>query len=188
MSLNAVRNLIEIAYPEGDTIEYIDHNEVGRVLERVDGNDVHTEYEYNGPQGQLTKIHYPATQALDVTFTYTDEGYRASMTDAAGVTTWQYDELGLPLSVTTQYTGLPSHAISYAYYPDGSRQSMTLPKPGGGTGTIRYNYDKIGRPTSLTTPDGKTARWQYDLKQQRIQQTLGNRAWTRYNYNNREIR
>jgi len=184
-SYDAVGNLVQVTYPMGDTVRYISHDEAGRVLEQVDGNNIHTMYEYNGPQGEMTKIHYPASPALDVTFTYTTEGRRLSMTDSTGIVTYQYDESGLPLSVTTHYTGLDAKTISYTYYPNGSRQSMTLPIPGGGNGTIHYRYDAGGRITRLITPKGKTARWQYDLTRQRIQQTLGNQAWTRYMLNNR---
>ena len=52
------------------------------------------------------------------------------------------DEL---LSQTTTYTGLAAQTITYAYHPDGSRQTMTTP-----AGIFSYGYDAAGRATSLT--------------------------------------
>jgi RHS repeat-associated protein len=46
-------------------------------------------------------------------------------------------------------------------------------------------YDAAGRLIKLVTPTRKAIQWQYDLNKQRIQQTIGNHAWTRYSYNNR---
>jgi len=58
--------------------------------------------------------------------------------------------------VTTAFadmTPAQNKTISYTYYPDGSRATMTVPIPGG-TGTFRYQYDAAGRPVALTNPFG----------------------------------
>lgn len=80
-------------------------------------------------------------------------------------------------SATTTYAGLPAQTISYAYHPDGKRQSMTTP-----AGTFTYGYDAAGRVTSLTNPSAETSGWTYLDNNWPLTQQLGNGATTTYGY------
>ncbi len=68
-----------------------------------------------------------------------------------------YDDRDKATSVTTTYTGLAAQTLSYAYYPDGSRQTLTLPD----ATTYADSYDAVGRHTGLTSPGGHTFSWTY---------------------------
>ena len=106
------------------------------------------------------------------------------MTDGSGLvqfgtgSTPGYDDTGHVLSVLTTYTGLPTKTLSYAYYPNGSRQSMTTP-----AGVFAYRYDGDGRLSSLTNPFSETSQWAYRDNGWLSSQTLGNGASTVYTQN-----
>ncbi len=108
-----------------------------------------TDYEYDG-MGRLVRIDYPDT---DVTFAFNALGWRTAMTDTLGVTRWQYDLLGRPLTIT--------HPIS---------------------GTVGYRYDAQGNRTALIYPDGKQASYQYDMLDRLSQVTSWDSQATTYTY------
>jgi YD repeat-containing protein len=76
------------------------------------------------------------------------------MTDGTGSQSYSYGNLDELLSAMTTYTGLSTKTISYFYYPNGSRQSMTTP-----AGSFSYSYDAAGRPASMTNPFSETTSW-----------------------------
>jgi RHS repeat-associated protein len=130
-------------------------------------------------------VDYEATQDVDITYNYNLRGRLQSVTDSTGTQSYSYDEIGDVLTASTFYTGLPSAwDIYYSYNPNGSRHTMTLPTMNG-AGTITYGYDDAGRPTQLTdyssTP--KTFSWQYKTNGLLDRQTLGNGAYTTYDFN-----
>lgn len=175
---NSVGHLASVQMPGGETVQFPSYDPAGNLLQRIDGNNVTTNYLYDDAEGRLTDIQYPATPALNAHFGYDSYGRRTSMTDGSGCHAYAYNNLDILTSQTTAYTGLPARTISYAYYPDGSRQSMNTP-----AGTFSYGYDAAGRPASLTNPFAETSGWTYlDNNWLRTQQ-LGNGAATTYTYN-----
>ena len=82
------------------------------------------------------------------------------------------------LSTTTTYTGLAAKTISYAYYPNGSRQTMTTP-----AGNFGYSYDAGGRPSSMTNPFSETTSWGYQNNNWLATQTLANGLVATYTHN-----
>lgn len=100
------------------------------------------------------------------------------MTDPTGSQSYSYGNLDELLSNTTTYTGLAAKTISYAYNPDGSRQTMTTP-----AGTFSYSYDAAGRPASITNPFSETTTWAYQDNNWLQTQTLANGAMATYTYN-----
>jgi YD repeat-containing protein len=131
--------LASIAYPGGGTVQYPLYDAAGNLLRRIDGQSVQTDYLYGDQAGNLSDVQYPATPSLNVHLTYDAYGRRASMSDGAGTTTEQYDDLDNPTSVTTTYAGLPARTISYSYYANGSRQTMGTP-----AGSFAYSYRADG--------------------------------------------
>ncbi|GBC94857.1 tRNA3(Ser)-specific nuclease WapA [bacterium HR16] len=177
---NTRGDLTRITYPGGDTLQFDAYDSAGRLLRRIDGRNIITNYTYNDPEGLLTDIQYVQNGQVigTVSFTYDSDGRRASMTDGTGVTTYSYDHMGNPLSVSVTYTGLPTRTITYSYYPDGSRASMGTP-----AGTYSYTYDAAGRLVGLSAV-GFIASWTYAPNGWLLTQTV-NGATTSYEYNAR---
>jgi YD repeat-containing protein len=104
---------------------------------------------YNN-RGLVTGITYgvPAGVAAtpNATFTYDAAGNRASMSDGLGSMSYSYDQLSRLTSETRTFTGVGSFGLSYAYNLGNEVTSITNPF----NVQVGYNYDKIGRPTSVT--------------------------------------
>ncbi|MCC7494279.1 MAG: hypothetical protein IT204_18120, partial [Fimbriimonadaceae bacterium] len=160
-----------------DTVRFTLYDDAGRLLRRIDGRDIVTEYDYDEPGGALTAIRYPAYPAQDVAFTYDALGRRIGMTDATGEHVYSYDDGGRLLAHEVTYTGLDPQTIAYEYYPNGSRSKLTTP-----AGEHEYTYDAGGRLTALEYGLG-TAEWTYLDSGALATQTLPNGAVTSYDYN-----
>jgi RHS repeat-associated protein len=154
----------------------------GRVLETVDGNSVITHYTYDHPEGLLTQVTSTGAGETDVTLTYDDFARVSSVTDGTGTRAVTYDDGGLPLTVNTTYTDLPTRTIGYSYYPDGSRAGMTVPLRTG-PGDFTYSYDRVGRLVSMTNPFDQTTTWEYNDNDTLAQRTLANGAFSTMGYN-----
>src|SRR6185436_20110001 len=76
------------------------------------------------------------------------------MVDGVGTTTWNYDALNRPLTITDPFTS-----------------------------TVSYVYDVLSNRTSLTYPDGKVVTNTYDALNRLIQVTVWNTQTTAYTYN-----
>jgi len=133
-----------------------------------------TSYGYD-QAGQLLGITYSLTTTPTVSFSYTLTGRRQRMTDGTGTTSYQYDQLDRPITVTTG-TG---QAVGDGYdlvgnlttqtYPDGSQVTRTfdpdnrLTAVGDWRGhTTRFGYDAASNLTTQTYPNTTTARFGYD--------------------------
>lgn len=177
-----VGRLTTITDPSGETSTNTAWDEEGRVLQSTNRRGMTTSYTYNGPGGLLSTTDYDTTPALtpDISYDYNGDGRVASVTDSSGARSFMYDVTGLMTKVSTSYaaSGGPSVLdISYTYNPDGSLRQMNTP-----AGAYCYHYNADGQLISLTNPAGKTARWTYRSDGLIQRQTLGNRAWTTYEY------
>jgi RHS repeat-associated protein len=179
-SYDGVGNVSSVQMPGGETIQFPSHDPSGRVLQRIDGNNVTTNYVYDDPENLLTDIQYPATPSLNVHFGYDTFGRRTSMTDSTGSHSYAYGDLNELKSATTAYTGVSPMTVSYSYYADGSRSQMATP-----AGLFTYSYDGARRMTALTNPSYETTQWTYfDNGWLRTQQ-LNVGVLTTYSYNGR---
>ena len=167
-----------------DSIRNSQYDTDGHLLKSVDGRGTETDYAYTDPDGALTDVQYPAASSLNHHVTYDAFGRAATMADGSGTvqfgtgSTPGYDDLGHVLSVQTTYTGLLAKTLSYAYYPNGSRQSLDTP-----AGSFAYHYDGDGRLQNLTNPFAETTQWAYLDNGWLSTQTLGNGAATIYTQN-----
>jgi RHS repeat-associated protein len=177
-SYNNIGLLSLMALPGGETTQFPSYDSDGNLLQRIDGNSVVTNYLYTDSESRLTDIQYPASTSLNVHFGYDGFGRRSSMTDSTGTQSYSYGNLDESLSATTTYTGLAAKTISYSYYPDGSRQTMTTP-----AGTFNYYFDAGGRPSSMTNPFSETTSWSYQDNNWLATQTLANGAVATYTQN-----
>ncbi len=82
----------------------------------------------------------------NVTFGYDAAGNRTSMTDGLGSMSYVYDQLSRLTSESRTFTGVGSFALNYAYNLGGEVTSITNPW----SAQVGYNYDKTGRPTSVS--------------------------------------
>ena len=141
----------------------------GNLATRTNGNGVITSYNHTtDPESLLKSVQYSypsgyaGSAAGNVALFYDAYGRPSTITDGTGTTSYGfgsspgYDDLDNPLNVQTTYSGLPAEVMSYGYYPDGSRKSMSFPAR-----TNTYTYDTIGRMTGLTDQYGESAAWQY---------------------------
>lgn len=117
---------------------------------------------------------YPSN---NVSLSYDSYDRPTTVADGTGTSTSGYDDLDLLLTSTRTYTGISGKTFNYAYYPDGSRQTMVNP-----AGTWTYHYDANSRPTSMASPAG-TASYQYLDNGWLSKRTLPNGAYTDYAYN-----
>jgi RHS repeat-associated protein len=167
-----------ITMPGGETTQFPSYDNDGNLLQRIDGNSVVTNYLYTDSESLLTDIQYPASTSLNVHFAYDSYGRRSSMSDSTGSQSYSYGNLDELLTASTTYTGLSAKTISYQYYPNGSRQTMTTP-----AGTFSYGYAAAGRPSSMTNPFNETTRWSYQNNNWLSTQTLANGATATYTHN-----
>jgi RHS repeat-associated protein len=146
--------------------------------------NVHTHYAYdlNGSRtsitdgnGNVTTFEYDAlgrqtaeSDALGHTtrYTYNADGNRATQVDAMGRTTsFEYNARG---QLTRVVYPSPDPAVVFSYNDaTGQRVSMD-----DGIGRTTWNYDALGRVTSVTDPFGKTVAYEYD--------NVGNRTGLTY--------
>jgi RHS repeat-associated protein len=129
------------------------YDELGNRVSQTDANGHTTKYEYD-QLGRRSKRTLPAGQFE--TYTYDADGNLKTKTDFNGkTTTYAYDAVNRLLSKTPDgsFNAAP---ISYTYFPNGLRQSMTDP-----SGTTNYTYDNRNRLLSKATPFG-TLSYTYD--------------------------
>jgi RHS repeat-associated protein len=175
---NNIGLLSSITTPGSQVTQFTSYDNDGNLLQRIDGNSVTTNYVYSDAESLLTDIQYPATTSLNVHLTYDSYGRPSAMTDSTGSKSYSYGNLDELLSVSTTYTGLSAKTISYSYYLDGSRDSMTTP-----AGIFNYSYDATGRPVSMTNPFSETTSWSYQNNDWLQAQTLHNGGTANYTFN-----
>lgn len=136
---NAFGDVTGETSPDRGTLSYT-VDKAGNVTKRVDARSVETDYTYDA-LNRLTAVSYPASSSLDVSLTYDSssgcgtpyKGHLCSVTDAAGTTAYEYDDLG---RVTQQKD---------------TRGSLNF--------TTDYTYDLAGNITGLTLPSGRTVTY-----------------------------
>ncbi len=153
------------------------YNGVGLVSSmQVTGEDVFS-YDYNG-RNQLSSATNP--NSVTVSFTYHDGGRRTRMTrpgsyidysynardwitavvnrGTGGVSTYQYDDLGRP---TTMTYGNSSRAETQ--YDDAGRIQAVRNRKSDGTviSIFTYSYDPANNPTGAEEGNGDLVSWSY---------------------------
>ncbi|HZR29627.1 MAG TPA: RHS repeat-associated core domain-containing protein [Terriglobales bacterium] len=159
--------------PLGQT-ETFAHDAAGNPTSHTDFNGKITTYTYDAVNRLLSKTPDPSFHAPAVTFTYTPSGKRATMTDAGGTSTYQYDNDDRLISVTK-----PNGTLTYAYdvadnlvsLSGGAQATYTydalnriasVTEPN--TGKTTYTYDGVGNLTKVTYPNGVSHAYTYDQK------------------------
>jgi len=166
-----------------DTMTFPSYDGDGNQLSRTDGNNVTTAYAYADPESRLTDVTYSAGTIGNVHYAYDAYGRRSQMTDGTGGQTYAYDDGDALTQKNVTWTGFAAKAVTYGFYPNGSRQSMTADGQ-----AFSYGYDAIGRLTALTNPFGESSAWTYKANSWLATRTINNStgnlvASTAYTYN-----
>ncbi|MCI0555385.1 MAG: DNRLRE domain-containing protein [Anaerolineae bacterium] len=212
---NAVGNRVSVKDPNGNITTY-GYDALNRVIQKkdplqnmwsyaydlagnrtsaTDAKNQTVQYTYDAA-GQLIGINYPGTDP-DVTFTYDLTGQRIGMTDGLGTTTWTYDNLNRPVSVSDAF----GQTIGYGYdavgnrtgmtYPDGKTVSYTFDDVNQLTGVTDwdnqnsgYAYDAVGQLSSISRPNGVGSQYSYDIagRLTELQHNTGANILASYNY------
>jgi RHS repeat-associated protein len=167
---DANSNLTSVTDPLGHKTSYA-YDKLGRLIEVAQPLEKTTKYSYDAAGNRLSKT----TAAGTLEYGY-DAANRLTSIKSGGSTlrSYGYDETNRP----TGATDAEGHKIEIGYngeglvtsIKDGRGQSITrsynsrglLTKQEDGRGTIEYGYDKLGRETSLTDPQGKALSFGYD--------------------------
>jgi RHS repeat-associated protein len=164
------------------------YDDAGHLIREVDAEWQATYYEYDGA-GRRTAIIYGSTgQRVD--FEYDAVGNRTIMTDTTGVTTYVYDALDRPITVTSPLTGV----VGYRYDARGNRTQVIYPDPSTGSGqggkVVTYTYDAADRLASVVDWAGQTTTYGYDTAGRLVTETLPNGVQTISTYDDadRKIR
>jgi len=163
-------DLTQVTDPRGNATSYA-YDKLGRLTEVKQPLEATTTYTYDPAGNELTKATAAGTleYAYDAANRLTEEKageatLRAYGYDAANRLTAATDAEGHKLEIGRNEDGLLSSVN------DGRGQSLTrsydsrglLTKEVDGRGTLEYGYDKLGRLSSLTDPQGKAAGFAYD--------------------------
>jgi RHS repeat-associated protein len=175
---DAINRMIKRVLPLGMSDLYT-YDEVGNLATRTDFRGKQTNYEYDEMNRMLTKRPDPTLGEPVISYTYTDTGRRATMTDASGTTRYTYD---LRDRVLTKQT--PQGTITYGYDLAGNLTSMRSSNTNGtsvnytyddlnrlesvvdnrlSNGTNSYTYDNVGNMKTDLRPNGVQADYTYNL-------------------------
>jgi len=128
------------------------YDAIGNRISLLDANGVTTLFGYD-ELNRIELIDYTGSDP-DVSFDYDPLGRRSTMVDGAGTTSWDYNNLDLPKSITDPFSSL----VSYDYDSLGNRTSLTYPS----TQTVTYTYDPNNRLTDAFTNGLGNTHYEYD--------------------------
>jgi len=147
------------------------------LTQRTDARGLVTQYFYDAA-GQLTKLeHWDGMILVDtVTYSYDAVGNRLTMVDPTGTTSYAYDDLSRPTSVT--FPG--PETVSYQYHNVGTPSRVTYPD----TKYVDYTYDEANLMKTVTDWLGKQTSYTYNNAGMLTKTELPNGVWTDYTYDN----
>lgn len=170
---DALNRLRSESDPLGHTTEY-EYDGVSNRVTLTDAEAFTTTFTYD-PLNRLVGIDYPEPDA-DVTFTYDALGNRKVMTDGVGTTSWDYDGLNRPITVTDPFDG----TVGYAYDAVGNRLKLIYPD----NKTVNYTYDPVDRMEEVTDWDRQVTTYTHDAANRLKTAALPNGVASTYDYDN----
>ncbi len=133
-----------------------------------------TQYGYDADD-ELTRIGYSDGTTPNVAYTYTATGQRRTMADGTGTTTYQYDTLDRPITVTNG----ANQRVGYGYDAVGNVTALTYPD----ASVVMRTYDALDRLAGVTDWVGHATRFGYDVNSNLITETLPNTTSVAQAYN-----
>lgn len=131
-------NRVKLSKDESNNTEKLFYDSNHNLIKKIDLNGNSTSYVYD------SRNRLKSRTGIDenVSFTYDATGKRLSMTDARGITSYQYNNFTSELLKVTYPDGLN---LTLQYDENGNRKQLT--EPFGRTFT--YTYDKLSRMKTL---------------------------------------
>jgi RHS repeat-associated protein len=162
--------LKSVTLPMGDTWSF-EHNRAGQLKKVIfpDGGIRKLAY---APTGRIASIIYPSGKK--VSYRYSSTGLLLETTNARGQKIeYRYDKSGRVI-----FKKMPNDNWNYRYDARGN-----LVQAGNRRFTIRYSYDRLGRPIQIEYPKwGKIIKYEYDKFGRIIGRTDPEGNQTRYRY------
>ncbi len=149
LEYDALNRLIKKTFPDTST-ELTTYDGAGNVTSTTDRAGKTTTYQHDN-LNRLTLTRY--SDGKTVAYAYTQTGKRDTITDARGVTDFDYDALGN----VTKVRYPDGTSITYAYDLAGNRTAITTED-----GSTLYSYDKNNRLVKVTDPRGLNTSYAYD--------------------------
>uniref|UniRef100_A0A831UGN7 RHS repeat protein n=1 Tax=Geobacter metallireducens TaxID=28232 RepID=A0A831UGN7_GEOME len=165
--------LIQETDPLGKITTYT-YDAVGNLKTRTDANGATITYTYD-PLKRLTNKSYPDTTSES--YTYDAVGRILTAANANVAYTYAYDTAGRVTSVTDSR----GYRLDYSYGLLGNRTRMTLQPGTADERVTTYGYDAAGRLTAITSSAG-TFSYDYDGIGRRTSLAYPNRITTSYTY------
>jgi RHS repeat-associated protein len=174
---DALKRVIGRALPGGQS-ESFAYDIAGNLLSHTDFNGKVLTYAYDAQSRIVSKTPDPSFQAPAVTYTYTADGLRASMTDGSGTSTYTYDSslrliqvikpngtLFYTYDLAGNLTSISTNSgtnITYSYDADNRLASVTDPS----IGVTTYTFDAVGNMSGADYPEGISSLYTYNKKNQ----------------------
>ncbi|MCC6299252.1 MAG: DNRLRE domain-containing protein, partial [Anaerolineales bacterium] len=137
--------------PLGNATVY-GYDAMGNRVSALDANGDTTLFGYD-ELNRLELINYPSPDP-DVSFEYDALGRRTTMNDDLGTTSWIYNNLDLPNSITDPFAA----QVGYGYDELGNRTSLTYPDQS----VVSYEYNAVNRLEEVISNQSSVASYQYD--------------------------
>ncbi len=149
---NAMNQVVAMTNPLTETTAYT-YDLDGNRTALMDPMGRTTRYGYDADNEPIT-VTYSDALTPDVQFTYDKSGQRQSMTDGTGTTSYSYDLLDQPMTVTNG----AGQTLGYRYDLSGNLTHLIYPD----SSVITRTYDAANHWTALTDPFGHTFQFSYD--------------------------
>jgi len=174
------------------------YDAAGNLIRKTDFNGRTTSYSYDVMHRLLAKTPDPGLAEPPISFTYTSTSQRASMNDASGATTYQYDSRDRLIQKAT-----PQGSLAYTYDAHGNVTSIRSSNANGTSvdytydvlnrlsavrdnrltaGTTTYSYDAAGNLNSFLYPNGVQHAYTYNTLNRLTNVNVGTGAGTLASY------
>ncbi len=160
----------------GNVTEYV-YNRNGMLAQTVNADKTTVNYDYDEIDELVSKTYDDGEQA--VLFAYDKDGNRISMTDLAGVTSYEYDDAGRVTAIIL-YNGVSR--ITYKYNEFGELVELGYPD----ATKVSYIYDDLGRLAEMTDRDGGKVTYAYDDNGNLTEVRRANETWTEIKYDDED--
>ena len=160
----------------GNVTEYV-YNQNGMLAQTVNADKTTVNYDYDEIDELVSKTYDDGEQAA--LFAYDKDGNRVSMTDLAGVTSYEYDDAGRVTAIIL-YNGVSR--ITYKYNEFGELVELGYPD----ATRVTYAYDDLGRLTEMTDRDGEKVTYAYDDNGNLTEVHRANETWTEIKYDDED--
>jgi RHS repeat-associated protein len=161
--------------PLGQTESY-GYDLAGNLTTKTDFNGKTTTYQYDFLNRLLSKTPDASFAAPTVVYTYNALGQRKTMSDASGLTTYNYDSRDRLNSKVT-----PQGTLTYTY--DVASNVRTINSSNANGVSITYTYDELNRLASVSDVTAGSAAYAYDEVGNLLSVLNSNGVRSAYTYN-----